>query len=212
MANKPDMESVVPGGALILSSALDAIRARPWLYVVSADWRGIAQLVEYVVAFAFRDGGVWAQSSDVVSVDVLDGGGFRVSDDGVGISAQPDECGVVPLSRVFSSIPAGVDTGTLAVVTALSRRLVVVTNSGGMAWRQEFGDGDDSRIECLGPSVCTGTVVDFWPSDVFRGDLSNDALLDWLHGFIERRGGLSFQDRAGLGIAPHIVIRRTVEG
>ncbi len=197
---------------LVVGDELSLIRMRPLLYLEAMDRSGIAQLVEWLVEFAVRGERFWPyRSASLVVVEPLADQGYRITDNGSKLTNEGSESEIPSLTRVFAESLVGGDQGNLAVVTAFSRRLVVVTHHHQRVWRQVFVDGaPNNDIQCLGSSDQIGTAVEFWPSGLFSEPLPEADLVARLESFVERRGGLRLASEHASADAKALAWRITI--
>ena len=156
---------------------LEAVRKRPGMYIGSTGERGLHHLVYEIVDNSVDE--ALAGHCDRITVELLDGGGCRVADNGRGIpvAMHPTE-GVSSLTLVLTVLHAGGKFGSggykvsgglhgvgSSVVNALSARLIAEVRRDGYHWRQSFTLGTpDAPVERLEESHDTGTTITFFPS------------------------------------------------
>ncbi|WP_341729094.1 DNA topoisomerase (ATP-hydrolyzing) subunit B [Brooklawnia sp.] len=156
---------------------LEAVRMRPGMYIGSTGERGLHHLVYEIVDNAVDE--ALAGYCDQISVELLDGGGCRVIDNGRGIpvALHPTE-GVSSLTLVLTVLHAGGKFGNggykvsgglhgvgSSVVNALSGRMIAEVYRDGYHWRQSFTLGTpDAVVERLEATTETGTTITFFPS------------------------------------------------
>ena len=156
---------------------LEAVRMRPGMYIGSTGERGLHHLVYEIVDNAVDE--ALAGYCDQISVELLDGGGCRVIDNGRGIpvALHPTE-GVSSLTLVLTVLHAGGKFGNggykvsgglhgvgSSVVNALSGRMIAEVYRDGYHWRQSFTLGSpDAVVERLEATTETGTTITFFPS------------------------------------------------
>ena len=168
--------------AITVLEGLEAVRKRPGMYIGSTGERGLHHLVYEVVDNAVDE--ALAGYCDTILVEILDGGGIRVTDNGRGIPVKehPKEK-ISALTVALTMLHAGGKFGDggykvsgglhgvgVSVVNALSSSLTVDVRRDGYHWRQSFALGDPlAPLERLEPSSDTGTVVTFYASsDIFE--------------------------------------------
>jgi DNA gyrase subunit B len=161
---------------------LEAVRKRPGMYIGSTGERGLHHLVYEIVDNSVDE--ALAGYCDTIKIELLDGGGCRVSDNGRGIpvALHPVE-GVSSLTLVLTVLHAGGKFGNggykvsgglhgvgSSVVNALSARMVAEVKRDGYRWRQSFTLGaPDAPVAQLEPTDETGTTITFFPSpDIFE--------------------------------------------
>lgn len=163
--------------AITVLEGLEAVRKRPGMYIGSTGERGLHHLVYEVVDNAVDE--ALAGYCDSILVELLDGGGIRVVDNGRGIPVQehPKEK-VSALTVALTMLHAGGKFGDggykvsgglhgvgVSVVNALSDSLIVDVRREGYHWQQSFHLGDPiAPLERLEEAGDTGTTVTFYAS------------------------------------------------
>jgi DNA gyrase subunit B len=163
--------------AITVLEGLEAVRKRPGMYIGSTGERGLHHLVQEVVDNAVDE--ALAGYCDTILVELLDGGGIRVTDNGRGIPVKehPKEK-ISALTVALTMLHAGGKFGDggykvsgglhgvgVSVVNALSDSLTVDVRRDGYHWRQSFTLGDPTTpLEQLEKTDETGTVVTFYAS------------------------------------------------
>ncbi|WP_415153373.1 DNA topoisomerase (ATP-hydrolyzing) subunit B [Propionicimonas sp.] len=163
--------------AITVLEGLEAVRKRPGMYIGSTGERGLHHLVYEVVDNAVDE--ALAGYCDSILIELLDGGGIRVTDNGRGIPVgeHPKEK-ISALTVALTMLHAGGKFGDggykvsgglhgvgVSVVNALSDSLTVDVRRDGYHWRQSFRLGDPvAPLEQLEPSEETGTIVTFYAS------------------------------------------------
>ena len=163
--------------AITVLEGLEAVRKRPGMYIGSTGERGLHHLVYEVVDNAVDES--LAGYCDSILVELLDGDGVRVTDNGRGIPVKehPKEK-ISALTVALTILHAGGKFGDggykvsgglhgvgVSVVNALSDHLTVDVYREGFHWQQAFSLGDpDAPLEQLEASERTGTVVTFFAS------------------------------------------------
>ena len=156
---------------------LEAVRKRPGMYIGSTGERGLHHLVYEVVDNAVDE--ALAGYCSTIRVELLDGGGCRVSDDGRGIpvTEHPVEH-ISSLTLVLTVLHAGGKFGGggykvsgglhgvgSSVVNALSERFRADVRRDGYHWAQDYVLGEPTGpVERLESSTTTGTTITFHPS------------------------------------------------
>ena len=163
--------------AITVLEGLEAVRKRPGMYIGSTGERGLHHLVYEVVDNAVDE--ALAGYCDNILVELLDGDGVRVTDNGRGIPVKehPKEK-VSALTVALTILHAGGKFGDggykvsgglhgvgVSVVNALSDSLTADVWRDGYHWQQSFNLGDPvAPLERLEASKDTGTTVTFFAS------------------------------------------------
>jgi DNA gyrase subunit B len=159
----------------------EAMRKRPGMYVGSTGERGLRQLVLEAAGPAVDE--AIAGRASGVEITFMPDSGVRVADDGPGVPFEAGGDGGGPgleamLTRLMMSEGSGgpryavldqLSVG-LAVVNALSSRLVVEVQREGVRRVQEYARGVASAPPAdAGPATGSGTVITFWPdAEIFK--------------------------------------------
>ncbi|WP_377107055.1 DNA topoisomerase (ATP-hydrolyzing) subunit B [Propionicimonas sp. T2.31MG-18] len=170
-------EGSYDASAITVLEGLEAVRKRPGMYIGSTGERGLHHLVYEVVDNAVDE--ALAGYCDAILVELLDGGGVRVTDNGRGIPVKehPKEK-ISALTVALTMLHAGGKFGDggykvsgglhgvgVSVVNALSDSLTVDVWRDGHHWRQSFSLGDPNEpLQQLEASQETGTTVTFFAS------------------------------------------------
>ncbi len=156
---------------------LEAVRKRPGMYIGSTGERGLHHLV-YEIADNSVDEAL-AGYCDTISIELLDDGWCRVTDNGRGIPVKEHPVEHIPtVTLVLTVLHAGGKFGNggykvsgglhgvgSSVVNALSSHYIVEVRRDGHRWRQTFTLGDpDAPLEMLEETDKTGTTTTFQPS------------------------------------------------
>nr|WP_198011063.1 DNA topoisomerase (ATP-hydrolyzing) subunit B [Propionibacterium sp. oral taxon 192] len=156
---------------------LEAVRKRPGMYIGSTGERGLHHLVYEIVDNSVDE--ALAGHCDTISVELLDNGGCRVTDNGRGIpvAVHPVE-GISTLTVVLTVLHAGGKFGNggykvsgglhgvgSSVVNALSEHMTAQVHRDGAIWEQSFDLGVPRReVTQVGTTTETGTTITFYPS------------------------------------------------
>ncbi len=160
---------------------LEAVRKRPGMYIGSTGERGLHHLVYEIVDNSIDE--ALAGYCDKITVDLLDDGVIKVTDNGRGIPVgiNPQK-GIPTVTVVFTILHAGGKFGGsgykvsgglhgvgASVVNALSSYLEVTVKDGKHIYRQRYEKGETaSNLEIIGDTNETGTEVIFKPDpDIF---------------------------------------------
>ena len=163
--------------AITVLEGLEAVRKRPGMYIGSTGERGLHHLVYEVVDNAVDE--ALAGYCDTILVELLEGDGIRVTDNGRGIPVKehPKEK-ISALTVALTILHAGGKFGDggykvsgglhgvgVSVVNALSDSLTADVRRDGYHWQQSFHLGDPlAPLEQLEASEETGTTVTFFAS------------------------------------------------
>ena len=175
---------------------LEAVRKRPGMYIGSTGERGLHHLVYEIVDNSIDE--ALAGFCDKITVELLDDGIIRVTDNGrgipVGINAQK---GIPTVTVVFTILHAGGKFGGngykvsgglhgvgASVVNALSSWLEVEVKDGKNIYKQRYEKGNIvSDLDIIGKTSETGTTVTFKPDPTIFTDTTTydyDILLNRL--------------------------------
>lgn len=155
---------------------LEAVRKRPGMYIGSTGERGLHHLVYEIVDNSIDE--ALAGYCDLITVELLDDGVIRVTDNGRGIPVgiNPQK-GIPTVTVVFTILHAGGKFGGggykvsgglhgvgASVVNALSSWLEVEVYDGNNVYRQRFVKGKAEKdLEKGEATTRTGTTVTFKP-------------------------------------------------
>ncbi len=162
---------------------LEAVRKRPGMYIGSTGERGLHHLVYEIVDNSIDE--ALAGYCDKITVDILDDGIIRVTDNGRGIPVgiNPQK-GIPTVTVVFTILHAGGKFGGngykvsgglhgvgASVVNALSNWLEVEVKDGKNIYKQRYEKGNIvSYLEIIGETNETGTTVTFKPDPTIFTD------------------------------------------
>lgn len=171
------------GKEIVLRPAVEAIRLRPHMYVGEGG-ADVHHLVLEAMCLALTEGHCGSCTSLSVHVD---GVNLQVSDNGLGISLEPDKAGVPFAQRAMTVAGACRDHKEhqrlkhqlcavgLVVVNALSSTASVVSSDGQRAWRQSYThgvpEGPFTEVEGVMPA---GTTLQFQFEADFLGSSEFD--------------------------------------
>ena len=173
--NTPITEAYDENSIQVLEG-LEAVRKRPGMYIGSTGERGLHHLVYEIVDNSIDE--ALAGFCDKITVDILDDGIIRVTDNGRGIPVgiNPQK-GIPTVTVVFTILHAGGKFGGggykvsgglhgvgASVVNALSLWLEVEVKDGTNIYKQRYEKGNIvSDLEIIGTTNETGTTVTFKP-------------------------------------------------
>ncbi len=162
---------------------LEAVRKRPGMYIGSTGERGLHHLVYEIVDNSIDE--ALAGYCDKITVDILDDGIIRVSDNGRGIPVgiNPQK-GIPTVTVVFTILHAGGKFGGggykvsgglhgvgASVVNALSNWLEVEVKDGKNIYKQRYEKGNTvTGLDIIGETTETGTTVTFKPDPTIFTD------------------------------------------
>ncbi len=162
---------------------LEAVRKRPGMYIGSTGERGLHHLVYEIVDNSIDE--ALAGYCDKITVDILDDGIIRVSDNGRGIPVgiNPQK-GIPTVTVVFTILHAGGKFGGggykvsgglhgvgASVVNALSNWLEVEVKDGKNIYKQRYEKGNTvTGLDIIGETAETGTTVTFKPDPTIFTD------------------------------------------
>ncbi len=185
---------------------LEAVRKRPGMYIGSTGERGLHHLVYEIVDNSIDE--ALAGFCDKITVELLDDGIVRVSDNGRGIPVgiHPQK-GIPTVSVVFTILHAGGKFGGsgykvsgglhgvgASVVNALSSWLEVEVKDGTHIYKQRYETGNIAEdLKVIGDTTDTGTTVTFKPDPTIFTDTTKydyDILLSRLREQAFLNGGI----------------------
>ena len=185
---------------------LEAVRKRPGMYIGSTGERGLHHLVYEIVDNSIDE--ALAGFCDKITVELLDDGIIRVSDNGRGIPVgiNPQK-GIPTVTVVFTILHAGGKFGGsgykvsgglhgvgASVVNALSSWLEVEVSNGENVYKQRYEQGNiATELEIIGKTDKTGTTVTFKPDPTIFTDTTRydyDTLLQRLREQAFLNGGI----------------------
>ena len=162
---------------------LEAVRKRPGMYIGSTGERGLHHLVYEIVDNSIDE--ALAGFCDKITVELLDDGIIRVTDNGRGIPTgiNPQK-GIPTVTVVFTILHAGGKFGGngykvsgglhgvgASVVNALSSWLEVEVRDGKNIYKQRYEKGNIvTDLDIIGKTEETGTIVTFKPDPTIFTD------------------------------------------
>ena len=180
--NTPVTENYDENSIQVLEG-LEAVRKRPGMYIGSTGERGLHHLVYEIVDNSIDE--ALAGYCDKITVDILDDGIIKVTDNGrgipVGINAQK---GIPTVTVVFTILHAGGKFGGggykvsgglhgvgASVVNALSSWLEVEVKDGTHIYKERYEKGIvKEELKVIGDTTETGTTVTFKPDPTIFTD------------------------------------------
>ena len=180
--NAPITENYDENSIQVLEG-LEAVRKRPGMYIGSTGERGLHHLVYEIVDNSIDE--ALAGYCDKITVELLDGGIVKVTDNGRGIPVgiNPQK-GIPTVTVVFTILHAGGKFGGsgykvsgglhgvgASVVNALSSWLEVTVKDGKHKYKQRYEKGEiATELEIIGDTDETGTEVVFKPDPTIFTD------------------------------------------
>ena len=185
--NTPVTENYDENSIQVLEG-LEAVRKRPGMYIGSTGERGLHHLVYEIVDNSIDE--ALAGFCDKITVEILNDGVIRVTDNGRGIPVgiNPQK-GIPTVTVVFTILHAGGKFGGsgykvsgglhgvgASVVNALSSWLEVEVKDGKHKYKQRYEKGNIvTDLEVIGDTDETGTTVTFKPDpDIFTDTTEYD--------------------------------------
>ncbi|MDR1008924.1 MAG: DNA topoisomerase IV subunit B [Rickettsiales bacterium] len=163
---------------------LEPVRMRPGMYIGGVDANALHHLASEILDNAMDE--VGAGFAREISMEILEDGRVRISDDGRGIPVDdhPKFPGKSALEVILTTLHSGgkfsdkvyQTSGGLhgvgsSVVNALSEEMTVEVSRGGNIYRQKYSRGlPTSKLEIVGKSKKTGTTVEFKPDATIFGE------------------------------------------
>ncbi len=181
--NSPIVEDTYDESSIQVLEGLEAVRKRPGMYIGSTGERGLHHLVYEIVDNSIDE--ALAGYCDKITVELLDDGIVRVTDNGRGIPVgiNPQK-GIPTVTVVFTILHAGGKFGGggykvsgglhgvgASVVNALSSWLEVEVSDGKNIYKQRYEKGNIvTDLDIIGETQQTGTVVTFKPDSTIFTD------------------------------------------
>ena len=173
---KPIVEGNYDESSIQVLEGLEAVRKRPGMYIGSTGERGLHHLVYEIVDNAIDE--ALAGFCDKITVEILDDGVIRVTDNGRGIPVgiNPQK-GIPTVTVVFTILHAGGKFGGngykvsgglhgvgASVVNALSSWLEVEVKDGEKIYKERYEKGNVAEaLNVIGTTSEKGTTVTFKP-------------------------------------------------
>ena len=179
----PEKQGSYEAKDIQILEGLEHVRKRPGMYIGSTGPRGLHHLVYEVVDNSVDE--ALAGFCTKIDVTLNKDGSCTVVDNGRGIPVgkHPKRRNMSTLEVVLTILNAGGKFGGsgykvsgglhgvgVSVVNALSTKLIAQVKREGAVWEMEFSRGKTVRkIEKVGKSQATGTIITFWPDpEVFQ--------------------------------------------
>ena len=172
----PIVEGNYDESSIQVLEGLEAVRKRPGMYIGSTGERGLHHLVYEIVDNAIDE--ALAGFCDKITVEILDDGVIRVTDNGRGIPVgiNPQK-GIPTVTVVFTILHAGGKFGGngykvsgglhgvgASVVNALSSWLEVEVKDGEKVYKERYEKGNVAEaLNVIGTTNEKGTTVTFKP-------------------------------------------------
>ncbi|MCL2280952.1 type IIA DNA topoisomerase subunit B [Candidatus Saccharibacteria bacterium] len=188
---------------------LEPVRRRPGMYIGSTGYDGIHHLVKEIADNCVDE--AIAGYATTVTIELLEDGGCRVTDDGRGIPVDTHpKTGRSTLETVLTILHAGgkfgggsykVSSGLhgvgSSVVNALSTRFIAEVSHDGQLYRIEFYEGKPTtELQNLGKTdMLRGTRITFYPDEkIFKDLVQFD--YDWILNYLRHQAYLTKGVRA----------------
>lgn len=183
------------GGEIKVLEGLEAVRVRPGMYIGSTSSTGLHHLVWEIVDNAVDE--AMAGFCSKIEVTVHGDNSITVVDNGRGIPVDMHPVKKIPTLEVVMTIlhaggkfdnsaykvSGGLHGVGVSVVNALSKKMVVQVARDGKIYEMQFSRGKTTqKMEEVGTSDHTGTIVTFWPDEeifettVYDYDILHDRL------------------------------------
>jgi DNA gyrase subunit B len=176
------------------SEGIESVRKRPGMYCGGNDAAAVHTLLVEVLANAVRE--QLTGHGSRVDITLRADGSCTVSDDGRGISVEPERGMQFVLTKLHAGghhkrleIPGAKYGIGLCVVNALSERFSAKTRRNGSVYEMRFRCGEiETPLARLGPTEGSGTEISFVPDrGIFRGSTFDVALIEQSIGAITAR-------------------------
>ncbi|MCL2451639.1 type IIA DNA topoisomerase subunit B [Candidatus Saccharibacteria bacterium] len=188
---------------------LEPVRKRPGMYIGSTGYDGVHHLVKEIADNCIDE--AIAGYATTVTIELLEDGGCRVTDDGRGIPIDTHpKTGKSTLETVLTVLHAGgkfggggykVSSGLhgvgSSVVNALASRFIAEVSHDGKLYRLEFAEGKPTtKLEDVGKAdMPRGTRITFYPDPkVFKEFAEFD--YDWILNYLRHQAYLTKGVRA----------------
>ena len=157
---------------------LEAVRKRPGMYIGTTSASGLHHLVWEIVDNSVDE--AMAGACTKIKVTVHADNSVTVEDNGRGIPVAKHPQKKIPTLEVVMTIlhaggkfdnnaykvSGGLHGVGISVVNALSKKLVVQVKRDGGIWEMQFSRGKTTqKMQKVGTSKATGTIVTFWPDE-----------------------------------------------
>lgn len=209
-----DKKTNYDAGQIQVLEGLDPVRKRPGMYIGGTGLEGLHHLIWEIVNNSIDE--VMAGRASDISVEMLEDGGVRISDNGAGIPIDKHATtGKSALETVLTVLHAGgkfggPDSGYKvsgglhgvgsSVVNALSTKLIAEVKRNGKLYRQEYAIGKPlSEVKAVDKAEGTGTTITFWPdTSIFEStEFDSARILEYLRrqAYLTRGARLRFVDK-----------------
>jgi DNA gyrase subunit B len=157
-------------GNIEILRGLEQIRRRPGMYVGYCDSRGIAHILEELLAGFLEQ--VRAGRSTWVEVELLPAEGYRVIANGAWLDTGPfGNEGRTFVEVAFTEVGPRHAGLAFPTANALSQDLHVEIHRDGLFWRQAFSYGRPcAPLQPVGPSDRAELQITFWPDPTIFKD------------------------------------------
>lgn len=178
MANSTNYDA----SSITVLEGLEAVRKRPGMYIGSVSTKGLNHLIYEIVDNSVDEH--LAGFCSEIKVTLENDGSATITDNGRGIPVGMHEKGISAERIVFTTLHAGgkfdndayKTSGGLhgvgsSVVNALSNRMTVRVNSGGLIHEDKYERGipvielENGLLPIVGKCKTTGTTINFLPDD-----------------------------------------------
>ena len=202
MVKQKDISGAYGADQIQVLEGLEPVRKRPGMYIGGTGSEGLHHLIKEITDNSIDE--AIAGEATEVTVDLLEDGSARIADNGRGIPAGiHPKTGKSTIETVLTILHAGgkfggggykVSSGLhgvgMSVVNALSKKLIVEVYKDGNIYRQTYSRGKPtSKLETLGKTSKTGTVITFWPDDTIFPVITFE--YDWIVDYLRHQAYLT---------------------
>ncbi|MSN96250.1 DNA topoisomerase (ATP-hydrolyzing) subunit B [Campylobacter sp. FMV-PI01] len=172
------MNKIYGENSIKVLKGLEAVRARPGMYIGDVNINGLHHLIYEVVDNSIDES--MAGYCDKIDIEITNYGSVIIKDNGRGIPVGIHPTEKIPAATVVLTVlhaggkfdkdsykvSGGLHGVGISVVNALSKKLIVTIKREGNVYRQEFAKGiPTSELEIIKTTNQTGTIVEFWPDE-----------------------------------------------